>query len=123
MAPVPEFIAAGQTVQDVAAIADKAPVLMVGESPRLLGVVTPTRLAEAIAAGRGTEPVGAMLEGEVIHAHPDHGSEVVLERLGETNGMLPVVSRDDAQHLVGVVTIADVIRFLGKRKGTVARSP
>ena len=123
MAPVPEFIAAETPLREIAAAADEPAVLLIGAAPRLLGVVTASLLAQAMASGRGSDAVASLIEPEIVHAHPDHLSEVVLARLGETNGVLPIVSRNDAQHVVGVITIADVIRFLGRRKVTTGRSP
>ncbi len=50
-----------------------------------------------------------------VHAHPDHSSEIVLARLAQSNGLLPIVSREDAHHIVGVVTIDHVMRFMRNR--------
>ena len=41
---------------------------------------------------------------EYGHVHPDHSLEVVIDRLGKSPGLLPVVSRADTQKVVGVIT-------------------
>ena len=44
--------------------------------------------------------------------HPDHQLELVLERLGKNPGILPVVSRNEVRHVVGVITPQRLIQFL-----------
>ena len=39
-----------------------------------------------------------------VHAHPDHPLDVVLDRLLESGGVLPVVSRTAAMRVEGVIT-------------------
>jgi hypothetical protein len=51
----------------------------------------------------------------MVHAHPDHPSETVLERLALSGGVLPIVSRDDAQHLLGIVTVPHIMQFMRRR--------
>lgn len=58
------------------------------------------------------------MDDELVHVHPDHASDVVLQRLASSSGLLPVVSREDAQRLVGVVTFDDVRRFLRERRSS-----
>jgi CIC family chloride channel protein len=47
-----------------------------------------------------------------LHVHPDHSLAVVMERLAEAEHELPVVSREDSRHVVGMVTLADVRRAI-----------
>jgi CIC family chloride channel protein len=48
------------------------------------------------------------------HVHADHGLDVVLRRMGEAHmDALPVVSRDDIDHVIGVITLAAVLRAYG----------
>jgi CIC family chloride channel protein len=115
MSPAPPQVAADQSVDSVAATLNHASGLLIDDGGRFVGVVTGARLAQALEAGHGAVPVGSLLDGHNVHAHPDHGSDAVLERLGEADGVLPVVSREDAQHVVGVVTVADVMRFMRRR--------
>jgi hypothetical protein len=43
-----------------------------------------------------------------VHVHPDHSIDVVLERLSHSDGSLLVVSRADARHVEGVITLASI---------------
>ena len=97
-----------------AAAADGRPACLVGVSGRLVGRLTRQRLAEAVEAGRGMEPVSSILEGPVVHVHPDHPLDVVLERLGQSGGMLPVVSRLDVTQVEGVITVDSIVRITGR---------
>ena len=115
MSPVPAQVAAGQSVESVAATLGRATGVLIEDDGRFVGVVTGARVAQALEAGEGAAPVGSLLDGHSVHAHPDHDSDTVLERLGEADGVLPVVSREDAQRVVGVVTVADVLRFMRRR--------
>jgi CIC family chloride channel protein len=63
------------------------------------------------------------VDSTFIHAHPDHPSDIVLERLAESGGLLPVVSREDVQQVVGVVTVNHVVRFLRKRRQANGAAP
>jgi CIC family chloride channel protein len=102
---------ARQTVDEHA-----APACLVGTGDHLLGAVSASRLAEAIAQGRGADSMSALVEGPLAHAHPDHTLAVVLERLAQSEGVLPIVSRRDVRRLEGAVTLEDVSRFLGRRR-------
>ena len=115
MSPVPLQVAAGQSVESVAATLGRATGVLIEDDGRFVGVVTGARVAQALEAGEGAAPVGSLLDGHGVHAHPDHDSDTVLERLGEADGVLPIVSREDAQRVIGVVTVADVIRFMRRR--------
>lgn len=89
--------------------------LLVGTPSRLIGVTHYEQLIEAVESGRLNDPVGELLDDELVHVHPDHGPDVVLPRLAASNGLLPVVSREDAQRLVGVITFDGVRRFMRDR--------
>jgi CIC family chloride channel protein len=43
------------------------------------------------------------------HVHPDHALEVVLDRLSQGDGALPVVSRTDARVQLGVITLDSLV--------------
>jgi CIC family chloride channel protein len=58
----------------------------------------------------------ALAPAGAVHAHPDQPSDIVLERLAQTAGLLPVVSRDDTTHVVGLIALDDIVRFVGARR-------
>jgi CIC family chloride channel protein len=93
---------------------------LIGTPARLIAVVSAERLRMAAAAGRLADPITAVAEPDLIHAHPDHPSDVVLERLAHGGGVLPIVSRDDARRVVGVVTVAHIMRFMRVRRARTA---
>jgi CIC family chloride channel protein len=100
------FIAQETTVEGAWqwALKHRAPAYLVGTRDRLVGVVTHQQL-EAWHASENTEtPVGSAIEDSFVHAHPDHPIDTVLERLSETAGVLPVVSRNEARRVEGVIT-------------------
>jgi CIC family chloride channel protein len=83
---------------------------LVGAPPRLLGAVTRSDLDMLHATDRADDPIVTIVQKSFVHAHPDHTMDVVLERLEESGGLLPVVSRSDASHLEGVITADSVTR-------------
>lgn len=44
--------------------------------------------------------------------HPDHPLDVVVDRLADSQGWLPVVNRDNAQEVVGVITLDSLWRHV-----------
>jgi chloride channel protein, CIC family len=86
----------------------------------LRGMVTSRQLDDALAAGRGEEPLGALvgdpgpkdqLTGENFpHVHPDHTLDQALRRIaqGEVK-ILPVVSRANVRELRGTLSLEDVL--------------
>ena len=79
-------------------------------------MVNAQRLAAAIQSGQLSDPVSSLLDPEMVHAHPDHPSETVLERLAQSHGVLPIVSREDAQRVLGVVTFPQIMQFMRTRR-------
>ena len=96
--------------------ANGAPAHLVGEREQVVGVLSLESLAEAVRAGRGHQAVGSLIEGSIIHVHPDHPVEIVLERLGRSHGILPVLSRQQARRLEGVITLDCITRFIHRRR-------
>jgi CIC family chloride channel protein len=115
MSPRPPLVDVQRTVDDAAAIlrASGAPACLVGDRSHVGGLVTNAELTSAIDDGQGTSAVGSLAHHIVVHVHPDQPFEVVIGRYWETRGVLPVVSRDDIQEVVGLVTLDDITRFVG----------
>jgi CBS domain-containing protein len=78
--------------------------------------VTLARLIAAAGEGKGSAPIGSLVEPSTVHVHPDHPFDVVLERFAQSPGLLPVVSREQARRMEGVVTLDDVTRFVERRR-------
>ena len=112
-------------MQDIwdASRTDGAPAFLIGTPERLVGIVNAQQLAAAVESGHLSDPVGSLLDHEIVHAHPDHPSETVLERLAQTGGILPIVSRDDTQRVLGIVTFPRIMQFMRKRPATSRSTP
>jgi CIC family chloride channel protein len=93
--------------------------LLVGAPERLVGIVTREQLVSADAAQLQL-PVAAMATAAHAHAHPDHKLDVILDRFGESGGILPVVGRDDARRVEGVITLDDITLFARRRRASAA---
>ncbi|HSC25641.1 MAG TPA: chloride channel protein [Vicinamibacterales bacterium] len=113
------FLAADTLVHEArgAAQVNRRAAYLVGTPERLLGLVTPERLEEALEAGRGGEAVATLAEETFAHVHPDHAIDIVLERLADSTGLLPVVSRA-AGRVDGVITFDDIARFTRRRQAS-----
>ena len=120
-----EFIDAGQTVGGLwpRAASNNARGFLVGTPAQLVGVVSRERLARAVEAGIEAEPVCSLVGARLVHAYPDHPEDVVLARLAQSSGVLPVVSREHAEQTIGVITVDHVQRFLRRTQGCVAATP
>jgi len=91
----------------------------------LRGVVGSAALADAASNGGELTFVETLMEPvapeqsedadlAIPHLHPDHGLALALERMGRSGrNVLPVVSRADVRILLGVVTLADVLKAYG----------
>jgi chloride channel protein, CIC family len=86
------------------AVEHDAPAYLVGTRDQLEGSVTHPQLEQWREAGKDGEPISSLVDGSFVHAHPDHPIDVVLERLSQSSGVLPVVSRTEARRVEGVVT-------------------
>jgi CIC family chloride channel protein len=97
---------------------------------KLTGVITRSALEKLAAAehleteGEGGEkfdPATVTLGPLVMredweHVHPDNALEVALERLRESPGLLPVVSRLNTHKLEGVITLENVMKTFTYKK-------
>ena len=106
-----EMLPADLTVESALTTIDsrRASAALVADAGGLLaGRVTRQRLQEAVAEGRGAETIGAMADADVVHVHPDHSVELVLDRFSGSGGLLPVVSRGNTRQVEGVVTLETI---------------
>jgi predicted transcriptional regulator len=87
----------------------EAPAYLVGTPDRLAGAVTRAQLDEWRASEEAGDALSSVVADSFVHAHPDHSIEVVLERLSESGGLLPVVSRTAAKRVEGVITCDSIL--------------
>jgi len=79
------------------------------------GLVSIAQLEKAVAEGEEGKTVRNIGGStEFPHVHADHPLHVVLERMGSAKlDLLPVVSRANIHHLLGVVVLPDVLSDFG----------
>jgi CIC family chloride channel protein len=129
----PEIISAGTGIEEAVrgrhgSALDAWPVVEDGE---LLGMVARAELERALADGWGSRRLLELLRerssahpaesATLPHVHPDHSLTLALERMGAMRyNVLPVVSRANIHHLLGLVTLEDVLDAYGvaRRAGT-----
>jgi CIC family chloride channel protein len=92
----------------------EADVYLVGARDRLAGLVTRQQLGDWRVSGRARDPIGSLIEPTFVHAHPDHSIDVVLDRLPESGGVLPIVSRTEVRRVEGVVTRDSILAATGR---------
>lgn len=81
------------------------------DSGSLVGVVAWSDLLDAVAAGGESLPVHELMRGQVVVAYPDETLRNVADRMAEYElGVLPVVERQDPDHLLGVITQFELLR-------------
>ena len=90
--------------------AEASPRYLVGADRHLVGVVDFEDLDKALASGNGAKSVWSVVDHDFVHAHPDHGIDIVLDRLAQGGGILPVVSRTDVRQLEGVITLDGLLK-------------
>jgi CIC family chloride channel protein len=93
-----------------------APAYLVGSRDMLVGVLRRQSLEAAWQSGERDEAVLTMATDQFVHLHPDHSLEVVLDRLAQSDGVVPVVSRTNVKRVEGVVTAQSLFRPVTTRR-------
>lgn len=91
-----------------------APTYLVGADHQLVGSVSFEQLEKARDSGMADRTLWSIVNHAFVHAHSDHPIDVVLERLAQSGGVLPIVSRADVHLLEGVVTVEGLLRDGGR---------
>jgi CIC family chloride channel protein len=81
----------------------------------VVGIVARTQIEQAMANGEEAKQLRELVNAlEFPHVHADHPLYVALERMGAAKlDVLPVVSRANVHHLMGVVVLRDVLNSYG----------
>jgi len=86
--------------------------LVVGSMDLPIGFLTRSEVEKAVRVGKGEEPVTSVATmPDWPYVYPDQPLDVAMERLGQTQGLLPVLSRH-GRRLEGIITRETVLRFL-----------
>jgi chloride channel protein, CIC family len=99
------------------------PVYLVGTRDRLVGTVTREQLDELRSSDKAQHPIASVVETAFVHAHPDHPIDIVLERLEESGGVLPIVSREEIHRVEGVVTADSILPSRRRRAALFSQGP
>ena len=120
MSEAPPFIDPARSIDSVwqERVANGERPWLVGTADGLVGLLRPERVTAAIDGGYGSDLIEGLTETTFNHAHPDHTIDVVMERLADNDGVLPIISRDDTRRVEGVITLDDMTRALGRRRTT-----
>jgi CIC family chloride channel protein len=83
---------------------------------KLAGIVTRRDLARHLQAGRGDEPLSAVVPGLCITAYPDEMLHKARDRIFQQEiGRLVVVDPQDRRHILGILTRSDLLRAEAER--------
>ena len=91
--------------------AHQAPSYLVGTPERLEGVVSRGALEASWKRGDREQRLAVLIERDMVHVHPDHPLDVVIDRLVASGGVLVVVSRADDTKTEGIVTPEVLLRM------------
>jgi CIC family chloride channel protein len=86
-----------------------ASIYMVGTADDFQGTLTREQLHDAHESGAMNNAAATIARRSTVHAHGDHPIDVILDRLGEGEGVLPIVSRGDARHVEGIITVESLV--------------
>jgi chloride channel protein, CIC family len=103
--------------------ASGASAALVSGPDGLNGVVARHQLEAARDTEGWTGAIGLLTRDVGLHAHPDHPIDVVLERLAEARGVLPIVSRSDVRRVEGAVTSDSILRVARRPSGEATPNP
>ncbi|MDA0999896.1 MAG: chloride channel protein [bacterium] len=92
---------------------------------KLCGIISQYDFNQALAAGKENESVlGVATKKYILHAHPDQSLDSVMAKLGARHiTRLPVVSREDPSHLLGIITAEDALEAFGRALRAAQNTP
>ncbi len=84
----------------------------------VVGMVARTRIEQAMTNGEEAKQLRELVNAlDFPHVHADHPLHIALERMGAAKlDVLPVVSRANVHHLMGVVVLRDVLNSYGVKE-------
>jgi chloride channel protein, CIC family len=117
MSPVTTKMSTDMTVREAfdQAAETKFHAWPVTDDRGVVGVISLDRLEEALAKGEETKHLRDLIDVVYFpHLHPDQPLYLALERMGAAKlEVLPVVSRANIHHMIGVVVLSNVLDSYG----------
>lgn len=91
---------------------------VVSEDRRLLGIVTVTDILRARDTLDGHTPVlDVATKDHLVYVYPDQTLNWVMQQMGERDiSMVPVLTRDPPQYLLGLLTMTDIVHAFAHSK-------
>jgi chloride channel protein, CIC family len=87
--------------------------IVVGDERGLWGILDPTQI-DNVETGTLADLFHGVRPADRPHLHSDHSLAIALDRMGSSKlRVLPVVSRADVHHLVGLITLDAVLNAYG----------
>jgi CIC family chloride channel protein len=78
---------------------------------KLVGIVTRKDINKALSEGKAENEVAAIMTTNITICYPDESLEIALHKMAEKNvGRLPVVSRDNKEKLIGLLTRKSLVK-------------
>ena len=114
MNPNPLFIPENSSINDAWKLIadDRYACFLVGSGRTIVGLVTRKDIEESIRSDSGDQPIASVLIRQWAHVHADHSLEVALDRFRQSPGLLPVVSRGEANRVEGAITLETILQFV-----------
>lgn len=117
----PKTVPPEMPISEVAALLEESHhrgLPMVTPTRALLGIVTISDVQQALVKGLDDKPVSTIATTtDLVYVHPEHPLTWVLQQLGEHEiSLVPVVTRNQPPRLIGVLTMADLVRAFARRK-------
>ena len=113
-----EVLRAEQKIGETLAAVESSllPAFPLTDPTGVIGVLSRDAIASAAADGEREKTLAELLTSrEFPHLHTDHSLHAALDRMGSAGlDALPVVSRANVHHLLGIVTFDDVLALYRK---------
>jgi chloride channel protein, CIC family len=96
---------------------DRGAAYVVGARDQFIAAVTRHQLERWHRSAPNDRLASVVKELPSIHVHPDHPLDIVVDRLSQSDGVLPVVSRTDAHYVEGIVTADSILIARDRQRG------
>ncbi|MBW8868040.1 MAG: chloride channel protein [Acidobacteria bacterium] len=96
---------------------DRRGAYVVGARDQFIAAVTREQLERWHVSAPNDQLASVVKELPSMHVHADHPLDIVVDRLSQSEGVLPVVSRTDAHRVEGIVTPDSILVGRDRQRG------